>query len=59
MKKADKILVWVNGILILAGLWFIITGIIGENGVLIFVGIVFIALNIIPLWKYIKKRKTS
>jgi hypothetical protein len=60
MKKlAEKILVWINGVLILGGLFFIIAGIIGENGVLIFVGIVLIVLNVSSLWKYIKKRKTS
>lgn len=55
----EKVLIWVNVVLILAGISFIVIGILGENGVLVYVGIIFIVLNISPIWKYLRNRKQS
>jgi Flp pilus assembly protein TadB len=53
----EKIFLWLSILLMFVGLWFIVSGVIGNNGILIFVGLVFIALNIKQVWNMVRKRQ--
>jgi hypothetical protein len=43
-------------IMMIAGICFIVIGLVGDSRTLLYPGIIFILLNIAPVYKYIKKK---
>lgn len=52
-------MIWLNLVILLLGLFIGIVGIIGNGGVLVYVGGALVVLNILPVYRYFRKKKTN